>query len=176
MPKPFMQTIGRASSAGLAIALAACTITPRTGKPAELAKTHKGLDAAVDCVLARLNASMSQGKPPNFTHTVSVVTPGQVVEIIPHEIPSGGGELYVVRFMAAADGTTNVTLFSTLEGVDRRVENAMAPCIDKPPKPPKPPSPQGAPSQPGTKGQSGDAGGLDNAQLPWLSQSKPNSQ
>jgi hypothetical protein len=100
-------------------------------RPAKIWKTHKGLEAAVDCVLAQLNAGMAKGPPPNFTHVVSVVTPGQVEEIIPKQIPSGRGELYVVRFTAEDDGTTNMVLFSTLDGLDKRVEHAMDPCLEK---------------------------------------------
>jgi hypothetical protein len=55
--------------------------------------------------------------------------PGQVEEIIPQQIPSGRGELYVVRFTAEDDGTTNIQLFSTLNGLDKRVEEAMSPCL-----------------------------------------------
>jgi hypothetical protein len=88
-------------------------------------------------MLAQLNASMAKGPPPNFTHVVSIVTPGQVEEIIPKQIPSGRGELYVVRFTAEDDGTTNVVLFSTLDGLDRRVEQAMAPCLEKQSSKPK---------------------------------------
>jgi hypothetical protein len=111
--------------------LAACTITPRTGAPARIWNTHKGLQAAVDCTLAQLNVSMAKGPPPNFTHVVSIVTPGQVEEIIPKQIPRGTGELYVVRFTAEDDGTTNVVLLSTLNGLDKRVEQAMEPCLEK---------------------------------------------
>jgi hypothetical protein len=129
--KPLRIATRLASSAVLAASLAACTITPRTGAPASISKTHKGLQAAVDCVLAQLNASMAKGPPPNFTHVVSIVTPGQVEEIIPKQFPSGSGELYVVRFTAEDDGTTNIVLFSTLNGLDKRVEQAMAPCLEK---------------------------------------------
>jgi hypothetical protein len=130
MANPLAQAKGLFASTALVVTLAACTITPRTGRPAEVAKTHKGLEAAVDCVLAQLNANMSKGRPPNFTHVVSIVTPGQVEEIIPQQIPSGRRELYVVRFTAQGDGTTNVVLFSTLDGLDKRVEHAMAPCLE----------------------------------------------
>jgi hypothetical protein len=129
MVKPFIQAIGAASCAVLAFTLAGCTITPRTAPPAKVAKVHKGLEAALDCVLAQLNTKMAKGPPPNFTHVVSVVTPGQVEEIIPQQIPSGRGELYVVRFTAEDDGTTNIQLFSTLNGLDKRVEEAMSPCL-----------------------------------------------
>ncbi len=131
MAKPLAQATGLVASAALAVTLAACTITPGTGAPAKIWKTHKGLEAAVDCVLAQLNAGMAKGPPPNFTHVVSVVTPGQVEEIIPKQIPSGSGELYVVRFTAEDDGTANMVLFSTLDGLDKRVEHAMDPCLEK---------------------------------------------
>jgi hypothetical protein len=108
--------------------MTACAITPRTGRPAEIWRAKAGIQKVVDCVLAQLNTSMSKGRPPTFTHSVRVITPGRVEEIIPQQIPSGSGELYVVRFVANDDGTTEVTLFSTLEGLDKRVEHAMAPC------------------------------------------------
>jgi hypothetical protein len=66
---------------------------------------------------------MAKGPPPNFTHSVSIVTPGKVEEIIPQQIPPGSGELYVVRF-TADDSGTEVALFSTLGGLDKRVEHA----------------------------------------------------
>jgi hypothetical protein len=65
--------------------------------------------------------------PKLFTHSVNIVTPGKVEEIIPQQIPSGSGELYVVR-LTAADSGTEVTIFSTLKGLDRRVKNALSPC------------------------------------------------
>lgn len=70
---------------------------------------------------------MAKGPPPNFTHSLNIVTPGKVEEIIPQQIPSGSGELYVVR-LTAEDSGTEVTIFSTLDGLDRRVKNALSPC------------------------------------------------
>jgi hypothetical protein len=37
----------------------------------------------------------------------------------------------VVRFTAEDDGTTNIVLFNTLDGLDKRVEQAMEPCLEK---------------------------------------------
>jgi len=108
--------------------LAGCTITPRTAPPAKVYKSKDGLEQAVNCALNALNAKMGKGPPPNFTHSVSVVTPGKVEEIIPQQIPPASGELYVVRFVAADDCGTDVTLFSTLGGLDKRVEQALGPC------------------------------------------------
>jgi hypothetical protein len=118
-----------AAVAAAAVMLEACAITPRTGRPADNWKTTQEFQKTVDCVLAQLNRDMAKGKPPNFTNSVKVVTPGKVEEIIPQEIPSGTGELYVVRFSAEDDGSTNVVLYSTLSGLDKRVEKAMTPCL-----------------------------------------------
>jgi hypothetical protein len=82
----------------------------------------------VNCVLAQLNDSMAKGRPPNFTHSVRIVTPGKVEEIVPQQIPTGSGELYVVRFVANDDGNIEVTVFRTLDGLDKRVQNAIDPC------------------------------------------------
>ncbi len=90
--------------------------------------TTDGLDQAVSCALNALNAAMGKGPAPNFTHSVSVVTPGKVEEIIPQQIPPAPGELYVVRFTAGDSGDTQILLFSTLGGLDTRVERALEPC------------------------------------------------
>ena len=111
----------------MAMLVTACAITPRTAPPAEVYKTPDAFQQAVDCALSQLNTSMGKGPPPNFTHSVSIVTPGKVEEIIPQQIPPGRGELYVVRLTAEESGT-EVTIFSTLEGLDRRVKNALSPC------------------------------------------------
>jgi hypothetical protein len=111
----------------MAMLVTACAITPRTAPPAEVYKTPDAFQQAVDCALTHLNATMAKGPPPNFTHSVNIVTPGKVEEIIPQQIPSGSGELYVVR-LTAADSGTEVTIFSTLKGLDRRVKNALSPC------------------------------------------------
>jgi hypothetical protein len=113
-----------------AITMTASAITPRTAPPAEIYKSKVGLQQAVDCALTRLNAVMAKGPAPNFTHSVSIVTPGKVEEIIPQQIPPGRGELYVVRF-TAEDSGTKVALFSTLDGLDRRVETALSPCKEE---------------------------------------------
>ncbi len=110
-----------------AMLMTACAITPRTGPPAEVYNTKDGLQQAVDCALTQLNTSMAKGPPPNFTNSVSIVTPGKVEEIIPQQIPPGSGELYVVRF-TAEDSGTDVAIFSTLDGLDRRVKKALSPC------------------------------------------------
>ena len=82
----------------------------------------------MNCVLAQLNDSMARGRPPNFTHSVRIVTPGKVEEIVPQQIPAGSGELYVIRLVANDDGNIEVTVFSTLDGLDKRVQNAIDPC------------------------------------------------
>lgn len=110
-----------------AMTMTACAITPRTGRPAEVYNTKDGLQQAVDCALTQLNTTMAKGPPPNFTHSLRIVTPGKIEEIIPQQIPPGSGELYVVRF-TAEDSGTEVTIFSTLDGLDRRVKKALSPC------------------------------------------------
>ena len=106
----------------------ACAITPRTGRPADTWLSKGGLQQTVNCVLAQLNDSMAKGRPPNFTHSVRIVTPGKVEEIVPQQIPAGSAELYVIRFVANDDGNIEVTVFSTLDGLDKRVQNAIDPC------------------------------------------------
>jgi hypothetical protein len=113
-----------------AMTMVACAITPRTAPPSLTWKTRDGLQQVLDCVLAQLNTKMSKEPEPRFTHSVSIVTPGKVEEIIPQQIPPSRGELYVVRF-TADDSGTQVQLFSTLEGLDKRVEQALAPCKEK---------------------------------------------
>lgn len=115
-------------AAVLAAVAAACTITPRTAPPAKVYSTKAGIEQAVTCALNALNMAMGKGRAPNFTHSVSVVTPGKVEEIIPQQIPPANGELYVVRFTAEDSGGTQVMLFSTLNGIDKRVEKALEPC------------------------------------------------
>lgn len=121
-----------------AMLMTGCAITPRTAPPTEVYKSKAGLDQAVNCALGRLNSTMGKGAAPNFTHSVTVITPGKVEEIIPQQIPPGRGELYVVR-LTALDSGTEVTVFSTLDGLDRRVKNALDPCRETPhgPKPKK---------------------------------------
>jgi hypothetical protein len=121
----------------VAMLMTGCAITPRTAPPTEVYKSKAGLDQAVDCALTRLNTTMGKGPAPNFTHSVTVITPGKVEEIIPQQIPPSRGELYVVR-LTALDSGTEVTVFSTLEGLDRRVKNALDPCKEShAPKQPK---------------------------------------
>ncbi len=112
----------------LALVVAGCTITPRTAPPAAVYTTKDGIEQAVTCALTALNTAMGKGPAPNFTHSVSVVTAGKVEEIIPQQIPPASGELYVVRFTAEDSGGTQVMLFSTLGGLDKRVEKALKPC------------------------------------------------
>jgi hypothetical protein len=129
-----METVGaqaprkRILAALVAALVAGCTITPRSAPPAAVYTTKDGIEQAVACALNALNTAMSKGPAPNFTHTVSVVTPGKVEEIIPQQIPPAPGELYVVRFTAEDSGDTQVLLFSTFGGVDKRVEKALEPC------------------------------------------------
>jgi hypothetical protein len=92
----------------------------------------KGLKETSDCALKQLNDTMSKGRPPTFstfTHSVSIIEAGKVQEIIPQQIPSGVGELYVVR-LTAEQGGTEVKLFSTLnDRLDKRVKSALSPCL-----------------------------------------------
>jgi hypothetical protein len=122
-------TVGKISAIVLApLLVVACAITPRTGRPADIWLSKGGLQQTVNCVLAQLNDSMAKGRPPNFTNSVRIVTPGKVEEIVPQQIAGGSGELYVVRFVANDDGNVEVTVFSTLDGLDKRVQNAIDPC------------------------------------------------
>ena len=78
----------------------------------------------------QLNKTMSKGHPPTFsafTHSVRIIEAGKVQEIIPQQIASADGELYVVR-LTGEQGGTEVKLFSTLD-LDKRVKSALSPCI-----------------------------------------------
>ncbi|MFZ2019661.1 MAG: hypothetical protein WAU90_13435 [Methyloceanibacter sp.] len=121
--------VGRISAIVLApLMVVACAITPRTGRPADIWLSKGGLQQTVNCVLGQLDDSMAKGRPPNFTNSVRIVTPGKVEEIVPQQIAGGSGELYVVRFVANDDGNIEVTVFSTLDGLDKRVQKAIDPC------------------------------------------------
>jgi hypothetical protein len=111
------------------IMMVACTTTPR-GAPPAVWHVKKGLQKTSDCALMQLNNTMSKGHPPTFstfTHSVRIIEAGKVQEIIPQQIPSGDGELYVVR-LTGEQGGTEVKLFSTL-GLDKQVKSALSPCI-----------------------------------------------